>query len=125
VTGQPVQVGITLTAAQYRALVAIADRKQTNARQLIEGLVATALLPKAERAAEPAATIKPGFRYARVSQEHLDEIVSLSKLGYSDAEIARRLKLGRSTIQTHRSRAELPSVGRGRPKKHTRQENPA
>jgi hypothetical protein len=119
-----VQVVVNLTDDQYRKLARVADRKQTNARRLIEGLVDRALNPP-PRAEDPAHTLRKRTRSV-VTEEHLTQIRELSALNWSDGEIGRRIGLSIDTVARHRNRLGIPARHKGgRPKKNTEQENPS
>ena len=129
-----VSLGLDLSAAEYRALVAIATPRGVQTHVLVEQLVRHALKtsrPVVAPALTPAPTPKPKYvpkpmpkrSIAMVRSDRDEQFVAVTKLhgqGLNDVEIAAQLGVSAGTVIRRRNQLHLPpQPNRGRPRKTT------
>lgn len=89
-----VQLAVTVTDEQYRALLQIASKRSIQAHHLVEQLVTHALKPKPA----PVAT-----------EQLLDDIRRLHGLGKNDRQIAEILGVKQGRVSYQRNQMHLPA----------------
>lgn len=116
-----VEVKLGLSVAEYRAVSAIANRRQINAHTLIEQLVAHALQTSSDTRKKPGPKPKGGGR-PRLPVD-MDQLRAMHADGATDAAIAAAFDVDQKTIRRRCAEVGLPAnATRGRPKTKSQRE---